>query len=117
MIITDYNTYPDYMVVDQMIRSGGDLNLFQDGKPSVSGANFNASHVQALRNSTKNILYTVANSNAMNGMGAGVEYRYAMPYWMLWMVIADVVIVAGLGVWGFLAVRSTVKKRRAEETP
>lgn len=114
MVITDYNTNPDYMVVDQMIRAGGDLNLFQDGKPSASGATFNPSHVHALRSATKNILYTVANSNAMNGMGAGVEVRYAMPYWMVWLFSADAVIVAALALWGVLSIRAGSKKMKAQ---
>ena len=111
MVITDYNTNPDYMRVDQMIRGGGDLNLFQDGKPSSSGPTFNATHVNALRRATKNILYTVASSNAMNGVAAGVTHNYAMPYWMIWLFLADGVIIALLGIWTFFVVREYKKRQ------
>ena len=78
MVITDYST-STYMYTDQMIRAGGDLVLMQDKQPSLSGTVMTSSHKTALRQATKNILYTVANSNAMNGMGEGIIYAYAMP--------------------------------------
>lgn len=109
MVITDYGT-ASYMYSDQMIRAGGDLALFQDRQPSVSGRMVSPSHRYALRQATKNILYTVANSNAMNGMGEGIVYRYAMPYWKIVLIVADVVIVAGLAVWGFFSIRKSYKK-------
>jgi len=69
MVVTDYAN--SYMNPDQMIRAGGDISLFQDQQPSAKGT---SSHFTALYKATKNILYTVANSNAMNGMGEGIVY-------------------------------------------
>lgn len=112
MVISDYNTYA-HMPANQMIRAGGDLNLFQDKKPSLSGSVVNASHVTAMRNATKNILYTVAGSNAMNGMGSGVVYRYDMPIWMICVILVDVAAVVGFGIWGFFSIRGKVKKQKA----
>ena len=99
MVITDYNYSTPYMVVDQMIRAGGDLNLSQSGLPSDDES---STQVTALRNATKNILYTVAQSNAMNGMGPDVIYAYQTPYWVRAMLAVDVVLLAGIvlsGVW------------------
>ena len=113
MVITDYGT-ASYMYSDQMIRAGGDLALFQDRQPSSSGRMVSPSHRYAIRQATKNILYTVVNSNAMNGMGEGIVYRYALPYWKIVLIVADVVIVAGLAVWGFFSIRKSYKKLKAQ---
>ena len=112
-VITDYATGA-YMYPDQMIRAGGDLMLLQEGRPSSSGAMATSSHLQALRIATKNVLYTVANSNAMNGMGPGIVYRYAMPYWKIVLILVDCLVLAGVAVWGFFAVRKALKHTRAE---
>lgn len=113
MVITDYAN--SYMDPDQMIRAGGDLSLFQDQQPSASGLRVNASHLTALRNAVKNILYTVSKSNAMNGMGPGIEYVYAMAYWKIVLIIIDCAIVTGIAVWGFFAIRSALKKAKADK--
>lgn len=110
MVITDYNTN-EYMNTDQMVRAGGDLNLIQDKQPSSSGETYNASHLQSIRRATKNILYTVANSNAMNGMGEGIKYGYALPYWEIVLFGLDVVIVLGLASWGVISIRRSAKKQ------
>ena len=109
MVITDYST-STYMYSDQMIRAGGDLVLMQYKTPSLSGSVMTSSHKTALRRATKNILYTVANSNAMNGMGEGIIYVYAMPYWKILLICVDCAVVAALGVWGFFAIRRSLKK-------
>ncbi len=110
MVVTDYNLYA-HMPADQMIRAGGDLNLCQDKQPSKD---MSATQLTAMRNATHNILYTVVKSNAMNGYGAGVEYRDAMPDWVLWMIVADLALAAGFGVWGFFAVRRSRKKQKEQ---
>lgn len=96
MVVTDYNLTP-YMNVDQMIRAGGDINLSQSKSlSSITGA----TSVTAIRKAAKNILYTVANSNAMNGFGKGVRYAYAAPIWFatLWSCVGCLLI--GLIAWG-----------------
>lgn len=107
MVITDYNTN-EYMYADQMIRAGGDLNLIQDKKPSIKGDIVTPSHQTAIRNAVKNILYTVANSNAMNGYGEGITYRYAMPYWKLFLFSFDAVLLLIFVLWGFLLFRHSL---------
>lgn len=115
MVITDYNTY-DHMPADQMIRAGGDLNLYQDKKPSVKGGMVTASHLNAMRNATHNILYTVANSNAMNDIGEGSKIVSRLPIWMVIMIVVDCAAAAGFAVWGFFAVRGALKKERNKAT-
>ena len=78
MVITDFVTTEPYMNEDQMIRAGGDLSLCAYGPPADTTS---ATGVTAIRQATKNILYTVANSNAMNGMGEDVVWAYRNPWW------------------------------------
>lgn len=107
MVITDYaKGYDQYMDENQMIRTGGDLVLFQDQLPDVSDKS--ATQVASIRRATKNILYTVAGSNAMNGMGEGVVYKYVMPLWTVLLIVLDVVLVLGFAVWGFFSIRKSL---------
>ncbi len=111
MIITDYANA--HMDPAQMIRAGGDLMLFQDLQPSSSGSVVTASHLTALRRAVKNILYTVANSNAMNGLGSGVEYGYALPYWQIALFAFDGLVALLLILWGTRSIRKAKRKIKA----
>ena len=79
MVITDFVTTEPYMNEDQMIRAGGDLSLCNYGPLDDTSS---PTAVSAIRQAVKNILYTVANSNAMNGMGDGVVWAYRDPWWV-----------------------------------
>ena len=103
-VVTDYNL-TQYMNVDQMIRAGGDLNLSQS---KALKSNNTATSVSAIRQAAKNILYTVANSNAMNGRGDGNVWGYSAPIWFIVMWTVYAVVMAGLAVWGVFVIRAVV---------
>lgn len=111
MVISDYNLC-DHMPPDQMIRAGGDINLSQSYPPTNSPND--KTQVAVLRQATMNVLYTVANSNAMNGMGEGVVYKYVQPMWVTILIVVDVAIVAALAIWGFFSIFFSLKKRKRE---
>ena len=108
-VITDYNLC-DHMPADQMIRAGGDLNLTQDKQPTVADAS--PTQIALIRQATKNVLYTFAQTNAMNGHGDGVVWGIGMPTWVLIVIWVDIGIAVILAVWGFFAVRKALKKSR-----
>ncbi|MCI8476481.1 MAG: beta-glucosidase [Clostridia bacterium] len=115
MVISDYNLSNAYMHPDQMIRAGGDLNLSQDYKPSSAATQDGMTdelQIKALRQATKNILYTVANSNAMNGMGEGVVWVATMAKWKVALICVNVGFVVLSSVWGFFAIRKGFKKMK-----
>ncbi len=115
MVISDYNLSNAYMHPDQMIRAGGDLNLSQDYKPSSAATQDGMTdelQIKALRQATKNILYTVANSNAMNGMGEGVVWVATMAKWKVALICVNVGLVVLSAVWGFFAIRNGLKKMK-----
>ena len=103
MVITDYslNTYTH---VDEMIRAGGDLFLTQDTKKFYKDDD--ATQIALLRQATKNILYTVVNSNAMNIETTG----YLPPLWQVVWQYAQIGLLALLAVWGVLAFVTARKK-------
>jgi len=66
----------------------------------------NPTFMNLLRNACKNILYTVANSNAMNGISAGTIVVYQMPPWQKVLIAVDCVagvLLISAAVWTFVA--------------
>lgn len=58
------------------------LNLYKD----------DAAVAQAMRQATHRILYTVANSNAMNGISSGGKIVTITPWWQIALITLDVVL-------------------------
>ena len=113
IVISDYNLGNAYMPPDQMIRAGGDLNLSQDYKPSVTVSGEGKTdeiQLAALKVATKNILFTIANSNAMNGVGEGVVWVTTMAKWKVALICVNVGLVVLAAVWGFFDIRRKLKK-------
>ena len=108
MVITDYslNTYTH---VDEMIRAGGDLFLTQD--PKSFNMEDDATQVTLLRQATKNILYTVVNSNVM---GVQVE-GYDPPLWqeVTWWIDGGIVLLLLAGL--LLAIVKNGKLKKAKK--
>lgn len=103
MVLCDFNTIPQYMNSRQMAYAGGDLNLAT--QPVSWCDTSDIADLIVLRNAAKNVLYTVANSNAMNYDITG----YAMPSWEVALIVIDCLVPVLLAVWGFLAVWKFVK--------
>jgi len=110
MVITDYNVYA-HMPADQMIRAGGDLNLIQDKRPTTSEEALTSTQISLMRQASKNILYTVANSNAMSGLGEGAVIRYLMPRWTVAMIIIESSITGLIIVSGVFVIYRMHKKK------
>lgn len=68
----------------------------------------NAADVTVLRMASKNILYTVAHSNAMNGL----NYVYKMAIWKIMLILVDILIPVGIVVWGVFAILGAYKKNK-----
>ncbi|MFW2513907.1 glycoside hydrolase family 3 C-terminal domain-containing protein [Demequina sp. SO4-13] len=109
--ISDFNLYP-YMNPNESIHAGTDLTLtFQPSKSF--GDTSSAKAVTDIRDSTHDILYTVANSNAMNGLAPGATVDYTPPTWVVVQIVATVVI--GLAIAGALVmIILRVRRHRAD---
>lgn len=78
MVVTDISIY-GFLNADQMIRAGGDMVLNSTGSLKIYANDYTkgnpATQVAAMRRATKAVLFTVANSNAMQmPQGASVIY-------------------------------------------
>ncbi|MDR1513203.1 MAG: fibronectin type III-like domain-contianing protein, partial [Propionibacteriaceae bacterium] len=106
--VSDFNLYP-YMNANQSIAAGTDLTLAF--APSKSFHDTDSAKARAdIRRATFNILFTVANSNAMNGMAPGATVTYSPPAWVRVQIGASIacglLIVAG----AVLVVRRVTKR-------
>lgn len=103
--ISDFNLYP-YMNPNQAISAGTDLTLTFQPSKSFSDTT-SAKAVADMRKATFNILYTVANSNAMNGLAPGATVTYTPPTWVYVQWIATGVLGALILTGAFLVWRRT----------
>ncbi|WHP16876.1 glycoside hydrolase family 3 protein [Cellulomonas sp. ES6] len=111
--ITDFNLYP-YMNPNQAISAGTDLTLtFQPSKSYADTSSAKA--VTDIRTATHHILYTVANSNAMNGLAPGATVSYTPPTWVYIQIIATIVMGLLLLAGAFLVTRRVLRHRGAGE--
>ncbi len=103
MVISDWVTPFGYQNPDMALAAGNDMMLNTVGVlPSSVTTETNTGN-QRLRESAKNILYTVANSNVFTAAD-----KQPTPYWLLLLVGLDVLV---LGVSAFVLYRVTGKKK------
>ena len=114
-VLTDYDT-GNYMISNttQMLEAGGDAKLNTIGTYDglTSGENRNANIRYAL-NAAKNVLYTVANSAAMNGYVHGREFVPGFAYYKFILIAWDVLAAAGFVTLGVFLGKRIVAMRKA----
>ena len=116
--LTDYSDHAEFMDPDAMIRAGGDLFMTWGGGKFDLSASSDAFN-NALRDSTKDVVYMWLNSLATNAdYNAKIEsgeiddsitiptspelnFRWYIPV----LVVVDVLAVGGCGTWLFFAFR------------
>lgn len=106
-VVTDYGVGKAYMSTDQMLRAGGDLKLNQAGYPDHYET---ATDVAVIRQATKNILYTTANSCLIN---VATDFSYRNPLWVNIMIIVVSCVSAALIAWCVVVTVLAVKKRQS----
>lgn len=93
IVVTDYASANDgYMWIDMGLQAGTDLWLNSDSTVYPVDTE-DATLVNHLRDSAHDILYTVVNSAAMNGMSEDTEIREVLPLWKIWLICLDVAVV------------------------
>lgn len=106
--ICDFNTN-SFMVEKDMFYSGNDLNL--QGAGNVWNPDFeDPNDVEIMKRCSKNILYVVANSNAVRG-----EFKVHLPKWQVGLYIGTGVAAAGLLTWGVFAFIKFFKRKNIAE--
>ena len=108
LAICDYKTEA-YMNSRQMVYAGNDLILVS--LPELYWNDVDESSIEdvyIVRQSAKNILYTVANSNSMNVDIVG----YSPEWWITTLIVVDVVVGLALVVWGIFAIRKSLQQMK-----
>lgn len=103
-VICDFNTHPEYMFSRQMAYAGGDLNLANTPVAWVDPTD--VGDLVVLRRCAKNVIYSLANSNAMNGEVIG----YRMPDWQIIVFVVDAAILLGIIAWGAVGLMQAKKR-------
>ena len=114
-VITDFNLY-GYMDKNAALYGGTDLELTYSAMTGEFKGTDTATVVNQLRESTHRTLYTVANSNAMQGMAPGSKITYGTAPWQMGVWGGSAVLVALAGFFGWRAYRTNklLKEQKAE---
>ena len=107
--VTDFSNSNNYMDVVQGVLAGGDAWDCNDATKwtdKLRQYQDDATVVSAMRQATARILYTVANSNAMNGVSPNMRVVEVITWWQIAFIACDVV-------FGLLAVLSIVMAVRS----
>ena len=99
MVETDYNGSYGYQITDHCIRNGNDLMLGFNGAASNVLSDQSATAVKAMRQASKNILYTIGNSGyyTLNEQaGGGLTNMQKLFYGIDAGVAAAIIILLGI---------------------
>lgn len=111
-VITDYFGGYGYQNADQEIRNGNDTMLVTyDMENNRLKDTESAASRQAMRQSCKNIMYTVVNSRAYEGDNA----KGGLLMWQIGAFVMDVLLAAGLVVLETGILKKYKRKRQEEE--
>jgi beta-glucosidase len=115
--LTDFANSNSYMDVLNGLMAGGDgWDCNDESKWTTTLLNYkdDPNVVNAMREATKHILYTVANSNAMNGVSPNMRVVQVTTWWQYAIIAADIIfgILAAGSI--FMLVRKLRKVKKAK---
>lgn len=102
VVISDFNLY-EHMYANQGIAAGTDYYITFDSMKTIEDST-SATAVTNLRKSAHRMLYTIANSNAMNGIVPGSTITFKMATWKIVRIVVDAAIIIALLLWIVLSV-------------
>lgn len=111
--LSDFNLY-DYMVPDQGMRAGTDMQLTwlaQKGQSFTDTGSATAR--KAIRQAIRNMCYSVVNSNAMNGIVPGTVISYTRSPWEYGVIYGDLAFSLLLAAGMAYVILHCLKKRDA----
>lgn len=110
MVLTDYFGNYGYMDADKAVRGGSDIMLGTAGNDAILTDQTSATSVLAMRQATKNILYTVVNSSTYTQ--ENYDAAMATPGWIKTTYIVDAALVAVLVVIEAIVIQNSLKKKK-----
>ncbi len=111
--LTDYSNSNDYMDVYRGLMGGSDCwdaNDTSKWTVKLKDGKDDPQLVTAMRESSQRILYTVAQSNAMNGISVNLEVIEIMPWWKILLLSLDGLFAILTGVTVLLFFRAEKKQ-------
>lgn len=102
-----------FMDLKQMQYGGGDLYLNNLKADSWVNKN-NKVDVYVIKQCFKNYMYTLVNSNAMNGLGEGIVYTTNMATWKMTFIIVDIVVASVIVISGAIICFLSLRKDKIE---
>jgi beta-glucosidase len=113
LVSTDYFGGDAYMNPDAGLRAGTDVFLATFAKPALADSSSPIA-LNALRRVMHDLIYTVVNSNAMNGIAFNSSVSYEMSAWKKWVYAGmgvSLAITVGLVSWNVVRTVKKSKKR------
>lgn len=112
-VISDFNLY-EHMYANQGIAAGTDYFITFSSMKTMEDTT-SATAVSDLRKSAHRLLYTVANSNAMNGIVPGSTITFKMATWKIVQIAVDIAIAVALLLWIGLSMNKRNKNKNKVE--
>lgn len=110
MVITDGFHFTGYMDSDQAIRNGCDLMLKNyDVETNHLTDMTSATGIQAMRQASKNIMYTVVNSRVYDPAN-----KVATPVWRTVIVVVDVLLLAAVALLEWRIIKGFKKRKNGK---
>ncbi|MDO4837910.1 MAG: glycoside hydrolase family 3 N-terminal domain-containing protein [Clostridia bacterium] len=113
-VISDFASGQSHMNLEQQLYAGGDLWL-DTIAPTKFFESSDPLDVYVLQEAMKHVLYTVTNSNALNGIGSDTVVETSTAYWRIALTAADIAVPAVLLLWGVLVLVKAAKKKKPEQ--
>lgn len=112
VVISDFNLYP-HMFVNQGLMAGTDYNITFASMKSMEDAT-SPTAVNYLRRTAHRLMYTIAHSNAMNGLVPGTSVRYTMAPWRIGLIVFDVFVAIIIAILLVLHFKGLKKQGRGQ---
>lgn len=119
IVVTDYSNANDYMDVIQGLVAGGDIwdcNNAKKWAAMLKEHKGDPDLTTLMREASKRILYTVANSNAMNGLGTDVQIIEHRTWWQDAFIALDIVAGVLTVFCAFMLVRACKRGKKQGPT-
>ncbi|MCM3478117.1 glycoside hydrolase family 3 protein [Caldibacillus thermoamylovorans] len=117
MAITDQASFSVFLYEDILegMEAGTNLWLNTDSNLwKISDEQLTPTVVNNIRESTHNILYSIINSNAMNGISTSSKIVEITPAWQYWLIAANIVVaLIALSIIGIVT-RRLLKQKNVE---
>lgn len=113
-VISDFASGQSHMNLEQQLYAGGDLWL-DTIAPTKFFDSSDPLDVYVLQEAMKHVLYTVTNSNALNGIGSDTVVETSTAYWRIALRAVDIAVPAVLLLWGVLVWVKAAKKKQPEQ--